>query len=421
MRQRFSRGLGAILAVLAELGVSAAGAQTVGEQTASGQGKAWTDEWFSDVSFGAQIEGGVMGSFSHPASNLNFGQLLSPYADQATLNQLTFTLTKPVDPIGGGYGLGMNLRMLYGSDARSYTIAGVSDRWINGRYQAMPVFANIALHMPWFTARGLDGQIGILPSPMGVETLDPSTRAFYTLAYTTEYSTPFEHVGAMFQLHLDDHFDLQFGADTGNQTSFGRGDNNGRPAGYIGVTGNTLADGHLSFTYLLRVGPENAVRSLGARANGAMRYWNDLNGTWAFSKKWSVTAELNQLHDEGLHADTYSAVVWGGWHIHPNLTVNARAELYRDNTGSFVASFAENEGYAQAMLGNPTRSESAPATTYGALTLNTVWRPDVGHHVKLLQFRPELRFDRALNGTRPFDDGHHMGRILFGADMTLGF
>lgn len=67
MRQRLGLGLRVVFAVLL------AGAQA---RAAGTQDKAWTDQWFSDVSFGAQIEGGVMGSSSHPANNLNFGQLL---------------------------------------------------------------------------------------------------------------------------------------------------------------------------------------------------------------------------------------------------------------------------------------------------------------------------------------------------------
>ena len=70
---------------------------------------------------------------------------------------------------------------------------------MNGRYQFIPAEAHLDVHLPWLTRHGLDMQAGILPSPMGIETLDPATRPFYTLAYTTQYSTPFEHVGAMFQ------------------------------------------------------------------------------------------------------------------------------------------------------------------------------------------------------------------------------
>lgn len=380
------------------------------------------ENWFSDITFGLQVEGGIMANSSSPANKMNYGQLLAYQSNQPLLNQLALTVTKPVDPIGGGYGLGVNLQMIYGSDARVYTITGISDRWMNRRYQLTPTIANIALHMPWLTKGGLDGQIGILPSPMGVEVLDPAARAFYTMSYTAQYSNPFEHVGAMFQLHVTDHYAALFGVDAGNQTSFGRGNNNGRPAGYVGFSGSDLANGALSFTYLFRVGPEDARRVLGThRAHTAQRYWNDLNATWQITSKWSVTGELNQVHDEGLHANSWGAVAWGAYHATNNLTFNARAEIYRDSKGAFVTSYAADEGYAKGLLGLPTDSYSAGPTTYSDLSLNAVWRPELGHHVKTLQFRPEIRFDRALNKSRPFDDFSHKGRILVGGDMTLGF
>ncbi|WP_408887049.1 outer membrane beta-barrel protein [Kozakia baliensis] len=377
--------------------------------------------WFGDTTLNGQIEGGIMANPARPTDGENFGQLLADHANQPSLNQITLTFTKPVDPIGGGYGLGVNLRLLYGSDARIYNIAGISDRAFNSRYQIMPVFANVALHMPWLTQKGLDGQVGIFTAPMGVETLDPSTRPFYTLAYTTEYSTPFEHVGAMFQWHLDDHYDIQFGIDTGNQTTFGRKDDNAEPAGYIGLTANNLLDGKLSLTYLTRLGPEDSVRALGPSANSAMRIWNDLNGNYKITDKLTAYAEFNFLHDEGLRAETYSAVTWLAWNVTPSLTLNYRGEIYRDNSGLMVTQFLSDTAYAKALLGDPARTENAPATTYGSLSLNAAWHPTLGHHIKFFQIRPEIRFDRSLNGTSPFNDFRNDGMFTFGGDVTLGF
>ena len=125
--------------------------------------------WFSDIDVGLQIEGGAMANTGHPGNGMNFGQLLQSHSDTGMLNQVALTITKPVDPIGDGYGLGANIQMLYGSDARAYVITGLSDRWLDHhRYQLTPIQANIALHMPWLTKDGLDMQLGILSSPMGV-------------------------------------------------------------------------------------------------------------------------------------------------------------------------------------------------------------------------------------------------------------
>ena len=48
----------------------------------------------------------------------------------------------------------------------------------------------------------------------------------------------------------------------------------------------------------------------------------------------------------------------------------------------------------------------AAPTTYGELTLGGTYRPDlINKHVHFGQFtfRPEIRLDKSLNGTRPFN------------------
>ncbi|ACI51212.1 conserved hypothetical protein [Gluconacetobacter diazotrophicus PA1 5] len=377
--------------------------------------------WVDGITVDGQIEGGINANPARPANGNNFGEFFGDHANQAQLDQVTITVSRPVDQASSDYQVGFVVRGMYGADTRYYNIAGISDRTIAGRYQIMPAQAHVDLHLPWVTRHGLDMQAGILASPMGVESLDPATRPFYTLAYTTQYSTPFEHVGAMFQWHATDRLDALFGVDTGNQTSFGGGDDNNAAAGYFGVAGNGFLGGNLSFVYLGRVGPENAVRALGPRANSAQRFWNDLNATYKIDDRLSLTGEFNVLHDEGLRADTVSFVSFLSYQVTPGLTFNYRGEIYRDNTGLLVTSFLGNNAYMQALLGEPAATQSAPPTTYGALTLGVTWHPALGHHVKLFEIRPEIRFDRSLNGTRPFNDLRNVGMFTFGADAVLGF
>ena len=378
-------------------------------------------DWWHDVTLHGQIEGGINANPARPANGNNFGAFIGDHANQAQLDQITLTVARAVDHSASTYQIGFNIKALYGADARYYEIAGITDRMMSGRYQFIPAEAHLDVHLPWLTRHGLDMQAGILPSPMGIETLDPATRPFYTLAYTTQYSTPFEHVGAMFQWHATDRFDVLFGVDTGNQVSFGRGDDNDAAAGYFGLSGNGFADGRLSFTYLGRVGPENAVRALGNRANSAQRFWNDLDITYKINNRLSVTGEFNAMHDEGIRADTYSFVSFLSYTVTPSLTFNYRGEIYRDNTGLIVTSFLDNNAYMRATLGRPADTQSAPPTTYGALTLGLTWHPLLGHGVSLFEIRPEIRFDRSLSNTTPFNDLRNAGRFTFGGDAVLGF
>ncbi|QDH14403.1 outer membrane beta-barrel protein [Formicincola oecophyllae] len=381
--------------------------------------------WFHDLQLGLLAEAGDMfnsgpshaGARNH--NGQNFGQLLSPYANEPMLNQLVLNLSKPVDDVGGGYGLGFTIQALYGSDARIYQIAGIDDRIMNTQNAFALTQAHLDVHMPWLSKEGLDGQMGILMAPMGVEVLDPTQRAFYTLANTSEFSVPFEHVGLYFQQHINSHYQIMYGLDAGNQVSFGRGNNNGRPDGYFGFSG-TPSD-TVTFTGLFRVGPEDAWRALGRhQAHDAQRYWYDLNASWKANSQWTFTGELNHVYDEGLHDNSWSAVAWAAYHFTPTVTFNARGEVYRDQNGALVAQYPGNTSYMRAILGLPNNSYGNGATTYGDLSFNMVWRPTVPH-VAILQLRPEIRFDRALNNTRPFADFTHRDRILVGGDVTVGF
>ena len=377
--------------------------------------------WAKSITYGAQIEGGINANPARPDNGVNFGQFFGDRANQPQLDQILLTVNRAVDTTAHDYQIGFFLQGMYGADARYFQIAGITSNAISSRYQFILPQAHLDLHLPWLTRHGLDMQAGILTSPMGVESYDPSLRPFYTLSYTTQYSTTFEHVGAMFQWHVDDHFSALFGVDTGNQVSFGGGDNNHAAAGYFGVNGSGLLGGKFSFTYLGRVGPEDAIRTLGKQANSSQRFWNDLNGTYKINDKLSVTGEFNYMHDDGLRADAYSFVSYVSYQITPSLTLNYRGEIYRDNTGLFVTSFLGDTSYIRATLGKSAYTQSAPPTTYGALTLGANWHPAFGHHVKLFEIRPEIRFDRSLNGTTPFNDLRNTGQFTFGADAVLGF
>ena len=50
----------------------------------------------------------------------------------------------------------------------------------NQRYQFDVVEANVLAHVPWITEGGMDLKVGQYPTPLGYETIDPSTNPFYS-------------------------------------------------------------------------------------------------------------------------------------------------------------------------------------------------------------------------------------------------
>ena len=396
--------------------------------------------WLSGITLTGQIEGGIMANPARPQPGYNFGDFFADHANQVQLNQAEFTLQKAIDPSKGGYQIGFTLEGMYGSDARYYQLLGVSAHEWNARYQLIPAQAHADVHLPWATKGGLDMHAGILQAPMGVETLDPTTRPFYTIAYTSEYSVPFQHIGAMFNWHVTDMVDVTFGIDTGNQTSFGRSDNNNAPAGYFGFNLNGLAHGKLNIIELSRVGPENSrYSSAGGRyeADHAERFWNDINATYAVNDRLTLTGEFNYIHDEGLNgirsngdfkaADAESFVSFLSYRINKVLTFNYRGEIYRDNNNLMVSTFIGNNAYMDGISGRSSPGDAlmpgptGHGTTYGEMTLGVTYKPDLGHHVRVFMLRPEIRFDRSLNDTTPFNGGRNNGMFNFGGDAVIGF
>ncbi|UYH51085.1 porin [Candidatus Kirkpatrickella diaphorinae] len=379
------------------------------------------NRWLRDVTLQGLMEGGIMANLARPASGINFGDFLADHANQAQLNQVSLTLSRALDDAVQKYQIGFVIQGLYGSDARYYHLLGVSDHMTSDRYQLIPAQAHLDVHLPWVTPHGVDLNLGILQAPMGVEVLDPSARPFYTLAYTSQYSVPFEHLGAMAHWHVTSDLDIHFGIDTGNQSTWGRNASNTSMAGYLGFTLAGLAHGKMTINGLSRLGPEDSVNALGIRADSAQRYWNDLSVRYDVNDRLSLTGELNFLHDVGLRAEAYSFVSFLSYKISPNLSLNYRGEIYRDNGGAFVVSFLNNRAYMNAFLNNYAPAETAPPTTYGALTLGLTYRPPVLKNLRVFALRPEIRFDRSLNGTSPFNAGRNAGMFTFGGDAMIGF
>lgn len=379
------------------------------------------EQWWRGITLAGRIDGGIMANPARPDNGINFGDFIGDHANQAQLNQFALTLSRAIDTTKDDYSFGFTLEASYGSDSRYYHLLGISDRALNARYQIIPSQAHVDAHLPWFTKLGIDMHAGILQAPMGPEAFDPSARPFYTFSYTGQYSVPFEHVGMMATIHVTPMIDVLTGIDTGNQTTFGHNDNNDAPAGYAGIALNNLADGKLTITELSRFGPEDARLALGGEANHDMRFWNDLMAVYQATPTVKLTGEFNYLHDNGLRADTYSFVSYLSWNFAKNLTFNYRGEIYRDNTGLMVVNFLSDQGYMNGIAGRNAPIESAPPTTYGDMSLGVTYRTSLSKDLGFFAIRPEVRFDRSLNGTSPFNDGRNSGMFTFGGDAMIGF
>lgn len=378
--------------------------------------------WFGGVKYGAQIEGGFTFNGDRPTSGIDVGDLVTDHANQATLNQALFTVQRAPDPKATGYDFGFAVQLMYGSDARFYHYLGELDRDISDRYQLSFIQANVSAHLPWLFDGGIDAKAGQYPTPLGFEVIDPSANPFYSHSFLYNFGLPFEHTGFQATAHVNDTLDLWFGADSGNQTTLGAntGDNNGAPAGLFGFGLNNLVGGKLSIVALSHVGAENASRAL-PNVNGSLRYYNDVVATFKATDKLTFTTEGNYIRDDYARTEGYGAVQYASYALSDTVTLNGRAEVWRDNAGFYVAKFPGNLDAVNGLGGFPNTAIALPRTTYGEFTAGLTFKPAVPAPVSLLLIRPEVRWNRSLSGTQPFNDGRDRGQFTASIDAVLGF
>jgi hypothetical protein len=374
--------------------------------------------WASTIKLGVQFDAGVSFDPAGPANDRNFGQLFTNHANQAQLNQTLLTLQRATNPKATGYDVGFKLQFLYGSDARYTHFLGELDQTIGERYQLDIVEANVNAHLPWITSGGLDVKAGQYPSPLGYENIDPSTNPFYSHSYISQFGVPFKHTGLVTTLHLSQTLDLWVGIDSGEQTTLAGGDNNDEPAGIVGFGLNKLLGGKLNVLVLSHLGPETPTRTA-PNANSLMRFENDIVVSYNASDKWSSNTEVNYERDEYSHDNAYGAAQYAAYGLSKQVTLNGRAEIFRDNKGYFVSSFPGNLDYVHYELGLPATVISEPGTTYSEFTFGLTYKPPLPHRLAVM-IRPEIRWDRSLSGTDPFR-GSHKDMVTLASDIVLGF
>ena len=106
-------------------------------------------------------------------------------------------------------------------------------------------------------------------------------------------------------------------------------------------------------------------------------------------------------------------------------SIGLRGEVWRDEDGFFVAQFASNNDFLHFARGDDTafdpRTVGGGSTTYAALTAGVSIRPPVPKPFTGLTIRPELRYDRSLSGTRPFNDSSSRDMVTAGLDIIVAF
>ena len=362
------------------------------------------------------IDSGITFNPDSPQSNQNFGRLFDDRANEPLLNQVVINFERALVPQPDQFDWGFKLQFMYGSDARFIHSLGLFDRTANETLQPDLVEAYLNLHFPVITEGGLDLKLGKFVTLEGAEIIDPRANFFYSHSYIFNFGIPFNHTGALATFHASKLLDLYAGITRGVNASVD--DNNDSPAFHGGV-GLNLLDGKLNALATTHIGPETP------NDNRHNRYLNDLTITAKPTKNFTSITDLNYIYDEAADATGYGVAQYFIYTINDVFSIGVRGEIWRDQDGFYVASFAENDDALDGLRGGSVtldpRTVGGGKTTYGAVTLGVNIKPPVPKPAASLVIRPELRFDRALNGTRPFNDSSDCNQFTASIDVIITF
>lgn len=362
------------------------------------------------------IDSGITFNPDSPPSNQNLGRLFDDRANEPLLNQVVINFERALAPRPGQFDWGFKVQFMFGSDARFIHSLGLfDDTAATSIVQPDVVEAYLNLHFPMIREGGIDVKLGKFVTLEGAETIDPRANFFYSHSYIFNFGIPFNHAGALATLHATKWLDLMAGLTRGVNTSI---DDNNDSLAFHGGAGLNFSEGKIVVAASTHIGPETPHN------NHDWRYLNTITTTWKITDKFTSITDLNDALDEVIDAQAYGVAQYLTYAINSWLTAGIRGEIFRDDKGFYVVSFANTHDPVRALEGEPTidpRTVGGGKTTYGAVTLGMNIKPPVPKPAASLVIRPELRFDRALNGTRPFNDSSDRDQFTAGIDVIITF
>ena len=381
--------------------------------------------WWDSVTPCGHIEAGITGNPDAPSSPRNFGRQFDDHANAPVLNQLWGVIERSHNHDVTDLDFGFRVDAAFGTDARFLHVYNQFDHAIDSSYQIALFEAYGSAYVPGVGADGMDVKLGQFASPLGFESTDASPNSFYSHSYISVFGVPSQHTGFLTITHASSVVDLYFGLDTGVNAWLGsNGLNNDTVLHGIAGIGFNLLGRDLMFSGLTHIGPENPKSVFGAAADRELRYMTDFMLTWKVSDEITLDNELNYVHDDGLRASAYGGTQYFIYSISKMLAFAVRGEIWRDNNGAFVASFAQPFDFVNAARGlatSPGGVVKGGRTTYGELTIGFNIKPPATKPFENFVIRPELRVDDSLNGTKPFVNGTRAHQVTLATDFVLPF
>src|SRR4051794_38845442 len=152
------------------------------------------------------IEGSWTYNFNNPEDHINRGRVFDFEDQDLTLNQIDLTVERAISTNGDKFDIGGKMEWIWGSDARLIHSNGLFDHYgvtdgPDEQFDLVQMYATFNVPI----GEGLLVTAGKFVTPMGYETINPTTNPLFSHSYLFGFAIPFTHTGitAKYQVSKD--------------------------------------------------------------------------------------------------------------------------------------------------------------------------------------------------------------------------
>jgi len=367
---------------------------------------------------------GIAGNPQGPTDRFNGPVTWPDRSNDLQFNELYTTFKKDAVSECDGWGFGGRVDLVYGSNYRFITSAGLESRWNTG--------AEYGLAMPNAYAEVAKGKfktkLGHFTSPVGYFAVGTGNNFFNVLPYTFQYGEPFTHTGFITTAQVND--DLSVGAglingwdSTANwdstNTVFGPNANAwNRHCGFIGTaTQNNLQKEGDSLAYvgIWSLEPDATLANRTSRYLQTIVYSRPLTEKLQYVFQSDFGAQSAALAN-GQGAQWYGVNQYMIWTQNDCWKWGANFEWFRDDDGFRVVG-------ATPSFGSPAARSFGRGPFQGdffRMMAGPSWTP---HNNVVV--RPAIVYDwyqgPGAGGLQPYDDGTKKDQLLLNLDVVVHF
>jgi hypothetical protein len=346
-------------------------------------------------------EGSFTYNFADPAGDVNAGRVFDIENADPTFNQLDLTIERTVDVSKKSWDVGFRVEGIWGGDARFIHANGLFDYDFatygtsitqNGpdeQFDLAQTYVDLAVPV----GNGLLVRAGKTFSPIGYESVNPTSTPFYSRSYLFGFAVPFTHTGVMASYRLSPQWLVEGGAFRGWEQAL---EDNNDGLSYHAKLVWTSPDEKWNLTGQVVTGPEQTDDE------DDFRTLFDFIATYAVTERLTFAANADfgfesDAATDGGDAQWYGIAGYASYKLSDRLTLNGRAEWFNDDDGA-------------RGLGTDVYEVTA------GLSIRPFPGDDIGSN---LLIRPEIRADFAADDV--FDGGTESSQFTAAIEAIFTF